>query len=345
MLICVFGTNSALLDAVVRILELAVEAAGRTTRSVRVSDVEELREVWSSSESKASDTLIVHANRATPQLTKLLFGSGAPIVICRETFTQLVGFHIANWDKGKFVHALRNATVGVVNIGELPQTDRSLVLGPDVLAKELDEILGSLLNITKLELTADNYVVAMEKITHGKGPKTRLVDVMRLENPQWVSPEEGLALLTESQRDYVQRLEHTYEDLLDRKDVQMYWPRHLFNYGDVPDDQLIGSVALVGPARCIFFGPYFNLPTGRWTIETEFEVINVQKDTFISADIYDGDMRDVVVARLPTKGIFAFSHEFTVEDNTRPIQVRLSLVQGALFGELLLIGSTVTRFH
>jgi hypothetical protein len=135
-----------------------------------------------------------------------------------------------------------------------------------------------------------------------------------------------------------------YRPIFERKPLmRLNWPRDLFytcNEG-YAEPELID---LTGPARFLIWGPLLHLPKGNWIVKIEFEVSENLSGTEVEADIHDGQ-RFLIVTKtaLPREGKFSFELPFRVEDPQLPIQVRISLLKGAIEGKFGLRSMSLRR--
>ena len=56
------------------------------------------------------------------------------------------------------------------------------------------------------------------------------------------------------------------------------WPPFALLRPEFPDRLTVGPIDLTGPARFIYYGPYFALPRGRWLAEMVIEVSDCYSD-------------------------------------------------------------------
>src|SRR5579859_2657422 len=53
---------------------------------------------------------------------------------------------------------------------------------------------------------------------------------------------------------------------------RLWWPRNLFRWGDVPDDECPEQMDVTGQARVLAFGPFVELQAGDWRAVISYEV-------------------------------------------------------------------------
>lgn len=114
------------------------------------------------------------------------------------------------------------------------------------------------------------------------------------------------------------------------------WPPYSLMRPEYPDRLTLGPVNLTGPARFIHYGPYLALPRGVWRAEMSVEVKDCLSDNIMGVDACSGRVLALVTAKLPPQGVFDFELEFEVRDPSKPVEIRVRLMTGAIEGELLL---------
>ncbi len=126
------------------------------------------------------------------------------------------------------------------------------------------------------------------------------------------------------------------------------WPRSLFlgvdQLGAPTDISLADEIKLTGPARILFYGPYFHLPTGEWILAAQFRVFENSSGNQLNIEVMAG--LNVVVqrrTRLPARGSYEFKLSFAVTEPRDPIQLRIAIMEGAIEGILILDQVTISR--
>ena len=117
------------------------------------------------------------------------------------------------------------------------------------------------------------------------------------------------------------------------------WPGRIFNifHLDRLYDEFGPSIALEGPARILFHGPYFYLPSGQYVAEfvTRFDDISV--DNTFRVEVHAGAQCLARVRYKPgSSGWFRGSFEFAHSDVGAEIQIQTISDRGALDGTLSL---------
>lgn len=116
--------------------------------------------------------------------------------------------------------------------------------------------------------------------------------------------------------------------------IQTMWLGPLFLLGDVPDTWMRGPVDLSGPARCVLYGPYLHLPPGHWSARLVLGLAGHDGVEAFTVEIVCGDV--IAKGRFSTEGsgLFEVGMDFIHRDPHIPIEFRLFLDAGAIFGWL-----------
>ena len=93
------------------------------------------------------------------------------------------------------------------------------------------------------------------------------------------------------------------------------WPVYALLRPEFPDRLTIAPIDLTGPARFIYFGPYFALPAGAWRADVSLEVRDCYSDNRIAVDVCAAaEPLAVVHAKLPAHGVYGCKIEFEIEE-------------------------------
>jgi hypothetical protein len=92
------------------------------------------------------------------------------------------------------------------------------------------------------------------------------------------------------------------------------WPVYALLRPEFPDRLTLGPIDLTGPARFIYYGPYYALPSGAWRAEISLEVQDCFSDNQIAFDVSSGEVLAVVKTKLPPQGVFGCDISFQIHD-------------------------------
>lgn len=137
-----------------------------------------------------------------------------------------------------------------------------------------------------------------------------------------------------------------YDAILEGKPVRhLEWPPEAFFLIDKPKTPVSGAVLLTGRARHLIYGPYFNLPRGRWRVTPELEVSGNVSGNRLGVEVLSNGMLAEGQCRLPASGRFQFDIVVDAPDPRRAVEVRFSILEGAIEGTLALTRVTLSRLE
>lgn len=116
--------------------------------------------------------------------------------------------------------------------------------------------------------------------------------------------------------------------------IQTMWLGPLFLLGDCPDTWMRGPVDLSGPARCVLYGPYLHLPPGRWSARLVLGLAGHDGTESFTVEIVCGEVIAKGSFSAQGSGLFEVRMDFTHRDPQIPIEFRLFLDAGAIYGWL-----------
>jgi hypothetical protein len=114
--------------------------------------------------------------------------------------------------------------------------------------------------------------------------------------------------------------------------------------GTAPYLPATAAIELLGPARCLTFGPYFYLPKGRWKLRFFFLSGGNESTNSLGFDVTaDQEIKFIQDYTLNSAGRFEFRCEFTVDDPFQPFEFRSHLRRGSIGGTLQPLSLTLER--
>ncbi len=123
-----------------------------------------------------------------------------------------------------------------------------------------------------------------------------------------------------------------------RSDITpIVWPRQVFLFGDMPGEPVPEEVEIAGGARIIYYGPYFHLPPGFWTVRFVIGFTHEARDTTFLLVIRNEDMVIAKVVLRPTSE-GAFEGTFTMDHASpdRQVEIQLGNSEGSIAGRIRL---------
>lgn len=114
-------------------------------------------------------------------------------------------------------------------------------------------------------------------------------------------------------------------------------PIELLVEGRSPHLPATQAMDLVGPARCLSFGPYCNLPAGRWMGWLEFTSSDNTPSNVLGFDlIADHEVKVDEQFEVSKSGAYRYKFDFEIVDPYSPIEMRTFVRRGAIFGNFRL---------
>jgi hypothetical protein len=121
-------------------------------------------------------------------------------------------------------------------------------------------------------------------------------------------------------------------------------PLRIFFDGAPPHLPLSGSIDLIGPVRCLSFGPFLYLPQGQWMLSFSFEASMNRSGNSLMFDIFvDDESKCKTEFQLTHDGCFEFECEFVVRDPSSTFEFRSHLRRGAIEGQLTPLSLHIRR--
>jgi len=134
-----------------------------------------------------------------------------------------------------------------------------------------------------------------------------------------------------------------YTNLPPREGVSAEWPLQLFYFPDLEAEEVGASfkIDLTGKARVLMFGPYIELPPGRWRCSLTFALDAYGGSSLrfewgsLQGEVGEGN-------RITRSGIYEISLERTWEA-MEPAEFRVYLAEAAFAGHIEVLKCEVTR--
>jgi len=115
---------------------------------------------------------------------------------------------------------------------------------------------------------------------------------------------------------------------------EIVWHYEFFYDGGTFTSPAPMMIDLAGPARCIYYGPFLHLPTGRWDAKVFLGFSNEITETHVKVDIFTDEIQENFVGKVTRGGIYTMPLTFDVVDPRQPIQLRLFIDRGEIEGRI-----------
>ena len=314
VLAVVFGLPGPRTRTAAAALQTIIQIARQECVSAEVNSVQD----WDKA-CAAGRNVVVISQYPSPEICKQVARSGIPALIMVDEPLQAATLLAA--DLPSDIVAIRAVSASVACLGTLfGQGDE--IIGQSN-ASNLDAFIVRVadqydVNLSSQDLERVEFHVAelsrlgvvFADLPDVVEPTTRLSELAMAVLPKFGNPEEeGLAASVE-------------------------WPSSLFLLGDSPDTQMQGPVDLAGPARCVLYGPYMHLPSGRWSALVTLELADCFGDRPFTLEIVCGDV--IAKGRFYCEGSGAFETrlDFEHRDPHVPIELRLFQDAGEISGAI-----------
>ena len=116
----------------------------------------------------------------------------------------------------------------------------------------------------------------------------------------------------------------------------LVWPRAVFLSGD--NHKPLPPIAeVVGHSRAIFYGPYFHVPVGSWTVNVVVAFSDdIHAMPFVLEAVAVGKVLGSASLKPDSGGVFSVTFSFTVSQPQYPVELRMINVEGAIEGHTAL---------
>jgi hypothetical protein len=318
--------------------DLAVEIYGPSCASIYAVYLKDLRERWANVQNEAIKNLVLFSDLPAPDLTRLVAQTSAPVVVTGDTFDILV-LYLMSERQMDFLGAIRFAARAASILEECGNAANFLRIASEQYHYDLSSLVEKLISFYGVECGEAQFRSVMARLSADlDAPRPSLEDYVRFHYPQLAKAEARSAELTSDQSRTLVTLAHAYNNLMSGAEMsEVVWPLALFMQQEDPSQPPLSPFHLVGPARCLVFGPYMHLPLGHWRAEAQIEVHDCLSDNSLLADVYSRRILAHARISLPPAGTFVFGLDFEVADSFEPIELRLHLATGAIEGDLTLL--------
>jgi hypothetical protein len=253
----------------------------------------------------------------------------APVAVFLDSAVDTVEF-LMRTHKMDATNAIRTSSLYFSALHDFVLSKAVYVVGPDAANLSFEAMVRGLSRVYQLKISDSQLATIINRLKSEPNPR------------QDANHE---TLTTEQERETIYHVLSPFESLLEPGEVmQTYWPRETFCTADQGGLPSSGPLDLTGRARVIFYGPYLNLPPGRWTATATFEVSDNETGNTLSMEISAGG---VFLAKgqceLPPSGEYVCNIAFELEDPRAAIEVYFGITKGAIEGRLDVKGVEMRR--
>lgn len=137
-------------------------------------------------------------------------------------------------------------------------------------------------------------------------------------------------------------LEPFWRGFADGELREVVWHRQLFQWGDRPSAQLPEIIDVTGPARCLAFGPYIQLPAGSWSCSLMLGCSEDAAGLRMNVEAFTDVPLNRVAFELGEPGLFEIEFSFVLANADVPVQIRLFSADAAFEGKVALAQARMT---
>ena len=235
--------------------------------------------------------MVLISDYPQPDMLAIFYKLNAPVVVCVDDFTTVALYSVVSRGFGG-VEAARFATMGVVNLepAVVSPPPISLFVG-DPKVETLEGLIARLAAFYQLP-TQDDSLAKVLAFTgfarRGESPLCEYID-RYIASGGKIAFEGRAALEKRSPLDneLITFLAPQYDAIAHgRRLEKLEWPVYALLRPEFPDRLTVGPIDLTGPARHVYFGPYFALPAGAWSAEVSLEVQDCLSENRIGVDVF-----------------------------------------------------------
>jgi hypothetical protein len=261
---------------------------------------------------------------------------GSPLVICADDFRTIAHYSVVSRAYGG-VDAARFASMGLVNIEPVISAPPDLSLVVNDSATRLSEFVVRLAQLYGLPLDERALQRVLGALGQTESSDESLDSYGARTLPSHSTARARLERRSPLENELIDLLASQYGPIAAGERLErLEWPPFALLRPDFPDRLTVGSIDLTGPARFIYYGPYFALPLGCWRADLVLEVSNCLSDNQIAIDVVSGGVLAAIKAKLPPEGVFGCAIPFEIRTPANPVEIRVQLLTGAIEGLLML---------
>jgi hypothetical protein len=342
-LLSVVGTPSPLLYATLNVVQAMTKVSGGEPLVITAHSVDGLRSAFPSTSDRKGKSVILFSDYPEQDFLSLLVDTNTPMLICADHFTTVAHFAVVTRELGG-VYAARHASMGIVKIEPLmARLPRSSLIVNDP-AKALPIAIADFAKFFRLPLGGEALAEISSLLGCGGARAISLGEYAAKTIPQSNDAREMLERRSPLENELIDFLAAQYDGIVRGHRLEkLEWPVYALLRPEFPDRLTIGPIDLTGPARFIYYGPYFALPAGAWSAEVSIEVSGCYSNDPIAIDVVARKILAIVRMKLPRNGVYGCQIRFQIEDPSQPVEIRLQLLTGAIEGVIRMHSITLHR--
>ena len=331
-LISIAGTPSRTLYATMNVVRALTQVLLGDHIVVIANSLEVLRKEYPSPAARRGQSVVLFSDYPEPELLGTLYQFNAPLAVCVDDFATIAHDSVVSRGFGGAA-AARFAMMGLVYIERTtvsPPPLSVIVNDPNI---ALATLIDDLAALYRLPTEADSLAKVLAFLGQAEQGDLTLAEYAALILPIPENAREILEQRSPLENELIDFLAQQYDGITrGRRLERLEWPVYALLRPEFPDRLTVGPIDLTGPARYIYFGPYFSLPAGTWSANISLEVSDCFSDDEIEIDVTAVKVLAVVRAKLPRAGVYGCQIQFEIEHPSQPVEIRLRLLKGAIEG-------------
>jgi hypothetical protein len=277
--------------------------------------------------------LIYLSHFPSPPLQAQCGEGTAPILLCLDDPADSVRY-LQQGGTGSVVEALRLQTAAAAFYAQLRGNPRLLILHR-LADAPCGELLDAILDHLGLELAPEHYDMVHRKRLGPKGKDSDLESSLQFRVDGYEPLEDAQTRFTPKEIAMIGGVLSPLIQMSFRESAgSIVWPTEAFLSGDRPDTPASLVADLTGAARILYYGPYFYLPVGSWSVRMMVGFSAGARRTPFSVEVFGGRLLAHATMVPEAKGVYHASFGFTHHDASQPVEVRVRTDHGAIEGRL-----------
>lgn len=337
------GTPSAITYAAIDIVRAIAQVTLGDHSVISANSLDDLKRAWTGLEPERRKVVVFFSDYPREEIIRTLRMADAPLLICAEGVSEIADFAMMSRGFGAMA-AARFATNGIANLETVMNAPRARALLAVDKTRTLRSVVEEIIAVYRIKCETDSIDKAMQFLGNDKDSNITLEEFVNSSIFSRFKSQNEEKNKTDEEANLITRLARDYDVILEKTTMKrVSWPRTAFLSFEPLGAVMDGPLQLVGPARLLSFGPYLHLPAGIWTVQIAIEVRDCLSDNRLGIDIASGKVLAAISTTLPAAGVYACQMQIRTTDPMAPIEVRMSLLTGAIEGEILLHSATFTR--
>jgi hypothetical protein len=333
-LFCIVGTSSPTIHVIFSIVRTLVKLNYSEPIVASANTVDELGIAFSSQSVRGGRPVLLISDFPQRDLISTLLSVQAPVAVCGDDLATIAHFSIATRNYSG-VDAARFASMSLVNIEPLTCASPPFSTVINNPAMKISELIAALSQLFCLDVTDEMIHNTFASLSLDNSKATTLGCILDNYKPSLEAARTALARRGPLENELIELLGKEYNQVLRGNPIEtVKWPPYALLQPDFPDRLTVGPIDLAGPARFIYYGPYFGLPGGVWSADLVIEVADCYSENIIVVDVNAGEVLSTVQATLPPQGVYGCRLTFELDDPSKPLEIRVRLLTGAIEGVL-----------